>query len=129
MNKLRVYYDREGNTLSVWFDDPKKEYVCEEADDDLILVKDRRGPSHRLRATQLPHGQAAGRGRGRSRGSSAGVRAESAADSPHFADAITSSCTRLRVCSFSKYSRPFLTLTWSHGSTSSSGRLRCEYHA
>jgi hypothetical protein len=36
--KLRVYYDREGNTLSVWFDDPKKESVCEEADDDGVLV-------------------------------------------------------------------------------------------
>ena len=35
--------DTEGNTLSVWFDDPKKEHVCEETDDDLILVKDRRG--------------------------------------------------------------------------------------
>jgi hypothetical protein len=43
MDKLRVYYDRQGNTLSVWFDDPKKEHVCEESDDDLILVKDRRG--------------------------------------------------------------------------------------
>jgi uncharacterized protein YuzE len=43
MEKLRVHYDREGNTLSVWFDDPKKEHVCEESDDDLILVKDRRG--------------------------------------------------------------------------------------
>lgn len=43
MDKLKVYYDREGNTLSVWFDDPKKEFVCEESDDDLILVKDRRG--------------------------------------------------------------------------------------
>ena len=43
MEKLRVYYDREGNTLSVWFDDPKKESVCEEADDDVILVKDSDG--------------------------------------------------------------------------------------
>jgi len=43
MEKLRVYYDREGNTLSVWFDDPKKEAVCEEADDDMILVKDSDG--------------------------------------------------------------------------------------
>jgi len=43
MEKLRVYYDREGNTLSVWFDDPKKEAVCEEADDDVVLVKDREG--------------------------------------------------------------------------------------
>src|ERR1700704_2666350 len=43
MEKLRVYFDRQGNTLSVWFDDPKKESVCEETDDDMVLVKDRRG--------------------------------------------------------------------------------------
>jgi hypothetical protein len=27
----------------VWFTDPKKEHFCEEADDDVVLVKDRRG--------------------------------------------------------------------------------------
>lgn len=43
MDKLRVYFDREGNTLTVWFDDPKKESVCEETDDDVVLLKDRRG--------------------------------------------------------------------------------------
>jgi hypothetical protein len=43
MEKLRVYFDRQGNTLSVWFDDPKKEHLCEESDDDVVLVKDRRG--------------------------------------------------------------------------------------
>ena len=43
MEKLRVYFDREGNTLSVWFDDPAKEHVCEESDNDLVLMKDRRG--------------------------------------------------------------------------------------
>ena len=43
MDKIRVFFDREGNTLSVWFDDPKKEDVCEESADDVILVKDRRG--------------------------------------------------------------------------------------
>ncbi len=43
MEKLRIAYDREGNTLSVWFDDPKKEHICEESDDDVILVKDRKG--------------------------------------------------------------------------------------
>lgn len=43
MDKLRVYHDRAGNSLTVWFDDPKKEHVCEETDDDVILVKDRRG--------------------------------------------------------------------------------------
>jgi uncharacterized protein YuzE len=43
MDKVRVFFDREGNTLSVWFEDPKKEHVCEESDDDVVLVKDRRG--------------------------------------------------------------------------------------
>ncbi len=43
MDKIRVYYDRTGNTLSVWFDDPNKEYVCEEIADDVVLMKDHRG--------------------------------------------------------------------------------------
>ena len=43
MEKVRIYYDKEGNSLSVWFDDPAKEHLCEESDDDLVLVKDRRG--------------------------------------------------------------------------------------
>ena len=43
MDKVRVYHDRTGNTLSVWFDDPKKEHICEEIGDDMILMKDRRG--------------------------------------------------------------------------------------
>ena len=29
--------------ICVWFDDPKKESVCEETDDDVVLVKDRDG--------------------------------------------------------------------------------------
>jgi hypothetical protein len=43
VDKVRVYHDRTGNSLSVWFDDPAKEAFCEEIDDDLVLVKDRRG--------------------------------------------------------------------------------------
>jgi uncharacterized protein YuzE len=43
VDKVRVYYDRTGNTLSVWFDDPKKEHVCEEIADDMVLVKDAQG--------------------------------------------------------------------------------------
>ena len=43
MEKLRVYFDREGNSLSVWFDDPSKEHICEESDDDVVLIKDRKG--------------------------------------------------------------------------------------
>ena len=29
MDKIRVYYDRAGNTLTVWLDDPAKETVCD----------------------------------------------------------------------------------------------------
>jgi hypothetical protein len=43
VDKIRVYHDRLGNTLTVWFDDPNKEHVCEEIADDLVLMKDRRG--------------------------------------------------------------------------------------
>lgn len=43
MDRVKVYFDREGNTLSVWFDDPAKEHICEETDDDIVLVKDKRG--------------------------------------------------------------------------------------
>ncbi|MSR57069.1 MAG: DUF2283 domain-containing protein [Planctomycetaceae bacterium] len=43
MEKVKVFFDREGNTLTVWFDDPSKEFVCEEADNDVVLMKDRRG--------------------------------------------------------------------------------------
>lgn len=43
MDKVRVYWDRTGNTVTVWFDDPAKEHVCEEIDDDVVLMKDRRG--------------------------------------------------------------------------------------
>jgi uncharacterized protein DUF2283 len=43
VDKLRGYYDRTGNTLTVWFEDLEKESICEEVADDVILMKDRRG--------------------------------------------------------------------------------------
>ena len=43
MDNVKVCYDREGNSVTVWFDDPNKESVCEEIDDDVVLIKDRRG--------------------------------------------------------------------------------------
>ncbi len=43
MDKVRVYHDRTGNTLTVWFEDPQRELICEEVDDDVILMKDRKG--------------------------------------------------------------------------------------
>ena len=40
---MKIHYDRKGNTLSVWFDNPRKEHVCEETGEGVVLVKDRRG--------------------------------------------------------------------------------------
>ncbi|QLQ06641.1 MAG: DUF2283 domain-containing protein [Anaerolineae bacterium] len=43
MAEVKVYYDREGNTLTVWFGNPQDEYVCEETGDEVVLMKDRAG--------------------------------------------------------------------------------------
>jgi uncharacterized protein YuzE len=43
MADIKVYYDREGQTLTVWFDDPQKEVVCEESGDEVVLMKDKHG--------------------------------------------------------------------------------------
>ena len=43
MEQVKVYYDRDGNTLTVWFGDPSKEYVSEETGDEVVLMKDRAG--------------------------------------------------------------------------------------
>jgi hypothetical protein len=39
VDKVRVYHDRTGNTVTVWFDDPRKESIC----DDIVLIKDQEG--------------------------------------------------------------------------------------
>jgi hypothetical protein len=39
MDNVRVHYDAVGETLSVWFDDPEREMVCEGAEDGTILRK------------------------------------------------------------------------------------------
>jgi len=43
MAQIKVYYDRVGNTLTIWFADPQKEYVCEETGDEVVLMKDESG--------------------------------------------------------------------------------------
>ena len=43
MAQVKVYYDREGNSLTVWFGNPQDEYVCEETGDEVILMKDKLG--------------------------------------------------------------------------------------
>ena len=41
--EVKVYYDREGNTLTVWFGKPTDEYVAEETGEEIVLMKDRDG--------------------------------------------------------------------------------------
>jgi len=43
MAQVKVFYDRAGNTLTVWFGNPQDEYVCEETGDEVILMKDKQG--------------------------------------------------------------------------------------
>ncbi|MGB8646475.1 MAG: DUF2283 domain-containing protein [Anaerolineae bacterium] len=43
MEQIKVFYDRTGNTLTVWFGDPKDEYVAEETGDEVVLMKDKGG--------------------------------------------------------------------------------------
>ena len=43
MEKIKVFYDKIGNTLTVWFGDPDEEYVCEETGEEIILMKDKSG--------------------------------------------------------------------------------------
>jgi hypothetical protein len=40
MDKIKVMHDTTGHTLTVWWDDPSKEQVCEETIDEVVLIKD-----------------------------------------------------------------------------------------
>lgn len=43
MAQVKVFYDETGNTLTVWFSDPREEFVCEETGEEVILMKDKAG--------------------------------------------------------------------------------------
>jgi hypothetical protein len=43
MAEVKVFYDREGKTLTVWFTERSREYICEETGDELVLMKDASG--------------------------------------------------------------------------------------
>ncbi len=43
MAELKVFFDREGKTLTVWFADRSREEVCEETGDEVVLMKDSSG--------------------------------------------------------------------------------------
>lgn len=43
MDKIKVVYDVDGGTLTVWLDDPGKEHICEETTDEVVLMNDKSG--------------------------------------------------------------------------------------
>ena len=43
MKPIKIFFDKTGNTLNVWFDDPKKEETAEETAEEIVLVKDKNG--------------------------------------------------------------------------------------
>jgi uncharacterized protein YuzE len=43
MAQIKIYYDKAGKTLTVWFSDARQEYICEETGDEVILMKDKSG--------------------------------------------------------------------------------------
>ena len=43
MAQVKVYHDKLGNTLTVWFGDSQNDYVCEETGDEVILMKNKSG--------------------------------------------------------------------------------------
>jgi len=43
MEEIKVFYDRVGSSLIIWFDDQQKEAICEEFDEDTVLMKDKDG--------------------------------------------------------------------------------------
>ena len=42
MGKIKAIHDEVGHALTIWIDDPKKEAVCEETTDEIVVMKDRR---------------------------------------------------------------------------------------
>ena len=43
MAQVKIYYDRAGNTLTVWFGDAEAEVDVEETGDEILLMKNGQG--------------------------------------------------------------------------------------
>ncbi|MCS7135165.1 MAG: DUF2283 domain-containing protein [Nitrososphaerota archaeon] len=43
MVKVVVYYNKDSDTLDIWFGNPEDEVICEEAGEGIILKKDKDG--------------------------------------------------------------------------------------
>ena len=40
MAELKVIYDKDGKTLTVWFSESRREDICEETGDEVVLMRD-----------------------------------------------------------------------------------------
>jgi len=43
MKPIKIFFDKVGNTLNVWFDNPKKEAIAEETSEEVVIIKDKKG--------------------------------------------------------------------------------------
>lgn len=43
MKPIKIFFDKTGNTLNVWFDNPEKEAIAEETSEEIVIVKDKKG--------------------------------------------------------------------------------------
>lgn len=43
MDTVKIYYDQIGHTLTVWFGDPQSEYLVEETESEVLLIKNEQG--------------------------------------------------------------------------------------
>jgi hypothetical protein len=41
VEKIKVFHDDVGHTLTIWIDDPAKEEVCQETTDEVVIMKDK----------------------------------------------------------------------------------------
>ena len=43
MEKVIIYYNKESDTMDIWFGNPEEEYISEEVGEGLILKKNKKG--------------------------------------------------------------------------------------
>jgi len=43
MDKVKVYYHKDSDTMDIWFGNPDDEFICEEAGEGIILKKNKDG--------------------------------------------------------------------------------------
>jgi uncharacterized protein YuzE len=43
MEKVKIYYNKDTDTMDIWFGNPEDEYIAEEAGEGFILKKDKEG--------------------------------------------------------------------------------------